>query len=111
MPAIPIESPKSRCSDLLGFITQLEIAMFLKPPVDSAPVFIALQKLDTTQLLITISSQGARPVLFKQTASSSVSKTEFERINLLQPSISIPSLFLFAWLYTFILLTTTSSQF
>ena len=43
----------------LGLTIQLEMTIFLYPPVDSVPHFIALAKLLTIQLLITTSSQGA----------------------------------------------------
>src|SRR5690554_5109484 len=43
---------------LLGFTTQLLMLIFRNPPVDSVPALMALQKLDTIQLVMTTSSVG-----------------------------------------------------
>src|SRR5690606_33689699 len=95
---------------LLGLTTQLLMVMLRNPPVDSVPALIALQKLDTTQLVITTSSVGAGPVLLSVMPSSSESIIELDKTTRRQPSISIPSLLRLEWLYTSIRSISTSSQ-
>src|SRR5690606_29217052 len=95
---------------LLGFTTQLLMLMLRNPPVDSVPALMALQKLDTTQLVITTSSVGAGPVLLSVIPSSSESMMELDTTTLRQPSISMASLLRFEWLYTSIRSMSRSSQ-
>jgi len=72
-------------------IEQFVIATSTKPPVESVPILMALQWLLMTQLLTSTFSQGRFEVLFRQTASSSLSMKQFETMKSRQPSMSTPS--------------------
>ena len=72
-------------------IEQFVMATLTKPPVESVPILMALQWLLMTQLLMSTFSQGRSKVLFRQTASSSLSKKQLETTKSRQPSMSMPS--------------------
>src|SRR5574344_99306 len=95
---------------LVGLTTQLEMVIFLNPPLVSVPILIPLQQLDATQLVMTISSQGAGPVLLSVIQSSSESMMQLFIVTRLHPSMSMPSLLRLQWLYTLIPLICKSSQ-
>src|SRR5574344_1094428 len=89
---------KAHPGQQVGFTTQLDIVIFLNPPLVSVPILMPLQQLEATQLVMTISSHGAGPVLFSVMQSSSESMMQLLIVTRRQPSISMPSLFLLQWL-------------
>jgi hypothetical protein len=73
-------------------MTQLLTVMFLKPPLDSVPILMALQWLRAMQSLMVMLSDGRSGVLLSVIPSSSDSSTHCETVQSLQPSRSMPSL-------------------